>query len=148
MIVIREGQEPVEMKTGNEPFQTAILVAFALWGLVSLATLHSVSTTTTRTLPTWGIYLFFVGLTVSSVTALMGVVYQVWQKEFVGFYIERSGLVALAGLCGAYSVWALAASGARAIAFALILTSIGLASLVRIRRIRSDLRQVRPGDAS
>lgn len=147
MIVIREGQEPVEVKTGDEPFQTAILVAFALWGLTSLATLHSVSTSTTRTLPTWGIYLFFAGLAVSSVTALVGIVYQVWRKEFVGFYVERAGLVALTGLCGAYSVWALAASGARAIAFALILTAIGTASLVRIRRIRADLRQVRPGGA-
>jgi hypothetical protein len=147
MIVIREGQEPVEVKTGDDPFQTAILVAFALWGIVSLATLHSVSTTTTRTLPTWGVYLFFTGLTVGSVTTLVGVLYQVWLKEFIGFYIERAGLVALTGLCLAYSVWALAASGARAIAFALILTSIGTASLVRIHRIRNDLRQVRSGGA-
>jgi hypothetical protein len=147
MIVIRDGQEPVEVKTGAEPFQTAILVAFALWGVVSLATLHSVSTTTTRTLPTWGIYLFFTGLTVGSITTLVGVVYEAWLKKFVGFYIERAGLIALTGLCLAYSVWALAASGARAIAFALILTAIGTASLVRIRRIGSDLRQVRPGGA-
>lgn len=147
MIVIRDGQEPVEVKTGNEPFQTAILVAFALWGVVSLATLHSVSTNTTRTLPAWGTYLFFIGLTVSSVTTLVGLIYQVWLKEFIGFYIERAGLVALAGLCVAYSVWALAASGARAIAFALILTAIGTASLVRVHRIRTDLRQVGPGGA-
>jgi hypothetical protein len=147
MIVIRDGQEPVEVKTGNEPFQTAILVAFALWGVTSLATLHKVSTNTTRTLPTWGIYLFFIGLTVGSVTALVGVVYQTWLKDLLGFYIERAGLVALAGLCVAYSVWALAASGARAIAFALILTAIGGASLVRIRRIKTDLRQVRSGGA-
>lgn len=145
--MIREGQEPVELRTGNEPFQAAILVAFALWGLTSLATLHRVSTSTTRTLPTWGIYLFFAGLAVSSITALVGIVYQVWRKEFIGFYIERAGLVALAGLCVAYSVWALAASGARAVAFALILTAIGAASLVRIRQIGSDLRQVRPGGA-
>lgn len=142
--MIRDGHEPVEMRTGNEPFQTAILVAFALWGLVSLATLHSVSTSTTRTLPTWGIYLFFAGLTISCGTALAGVwVYQVWLKEFIGFYIERAGLVALSGLSVAYSVWALTASGARAIAFALVLTAIGGASIVRILRIRGDLRRVK-----
>lgn len=147
MIVIRDGQEPVEVRTGGEPFQTAILIAFALWGLTSLATLHNVTNPTTRTLPTWGLYLFFAGLTVSSGTTLVGVVWQTWLKEFIGFYIERAGLVALAGLCGAYSVWALAASGARAIAFALILTGIGVASLVRIRQIRTDLKQVEPGGA-
>lgn len=145
--MIRDGQEPVEVRTGGEPFQTAILIAFALWGLTSLATLHNVTNTTTRTLPTWGLYLFFAGLTVSSGITLVGVVWQTWLKEFIGFYIERAGLVALAGLCGAYSVWALAASGARAIAFALILTAIGTASLVRIRRIRTDLRRVRSGGA-
>lgn len=142
MLVIREGEPPVEMKTGDEPYEVFILSGFALWGVYGLLSLSRVATPTVQTIPTWGAYLFYASLAAGCLVSLLGIVYQVAWKKFLGFYIERAGLVVLVGLCTAYSVWAVAASGTRAIAFAIILSAIGGASLLRIFRIRKGLRAV------
>lgn len=145
--MIRDGHEPIEVHSGSEPFQVAILIACSLWGIVGLATLATVSTVTSRTIPTAGVYVFYAGLSVCSLVTLTGVIYEAWLKKVLGFYVERAGLFSLAGLCGAYSTWALAASGVRAISVVFLLLAIGVASSVRIWRITVGLKKVAAGGA-
>jgi hypothetical protein len=121
------------------------MIAFALWGCTSLATLSSVTTTTTRTLPSAGVYVFFALMTVGCLVALLGVAYQVIWKKILGFHLERAGQFELMGLCGAYATWALAASGARALGFAYIMFGIVVAAAWRTARISKSLRKVRGG---
>lgn len=146
MLVIRDGQEPIELRTGDEPYQVCILIGFSLWGGTSLASFASVGTTTTRTLPLWGVYAFFALMTAGCTAALVGVFYQVVLKKFLGFELERAGQLELIGLCGAYAVWALAASGARAIGFAYIMLAIVAAATWRTVRISKGLRRLRRGE--
>lgn len=148
MLVIREGKPPVEMRTGDEPFEVLILSTFALWGIYGIVSLSRAATATTNTIPAWGAYTFFGFLFGGCLVSLLGIAYQVIWKRFLGFYIERSGLFALLGLSTAYSVWAWAASGAKAGGFILVLAGIGGGAVWRILRIRSDLRKVAKGGSS
>lgn len=147
MLVIRDGQDPVDLRTGDEPYQVCILIGAGLWGCTSLATLGRVATTTTRTLPLWSVYVFFALMAVGCIGALVGVVYQVFLKKFLGFHLERAGQLELMGLCGAYAVWALAASGARALGFAYIMLAITAAAAWRTARISRGLRKLQGGDS-
>lgn len=142
MLVIREGESPIELKTGDEPFEVFILCAFALWGVYGTLSLSKVTTATASTIPTWGAYVFYGVLGVGCTVSLVGIVYQVVLNKILGFYIERSGLQSLIGLCAAYSVWAWAASTWKAVGFILVLGGIGGACGWRIRRINRGLRAV------
>lgn len=143
--MIREGGEPVELRTGDEPYQVCLMIGFALWGCTSLATLSSVTTTTTRTLPLASVYVFFTLMTAGCLVALVGVAYQVIWKKILGFHLERAGQFELMGLCGAYATWALAASGARALGFAIIMGAVVVAAAWRTVLISKGLRKVRGG---
>jgi hypothetical protein len=147
MLVIRDGKDPVDLRTGDEPYQVCILIGAGLWGCTSLATLGQVTTTTTRTLPLWSVYVFFALMAAGCIVALVGVVYQVFLKKFLGFHLERAGQLELMGLCGAYAVWALAASGARALGFAYIMFAITAAATWRTVRITRGLRKLQGGDS-
>jgi hypothetical protein len=145
MLVIRDGLNPIELRTGDEPYQVCILIGAGLWGCTSLATLGKVTTTTTRTLPLWSVYVFFALMAAGCVAALVGVAYQVFLKKFLGFHLERAGQLELMSLCAAYAVWALAASGARALGFAYIMLAIAAAAAWRTVRISKGLRDLRQG---
>jgi hypothetical protein len=148
MLVIREGKPPVLVRTGLEPYQICFLGAMATWGTQSLFTLSSLSTTTTRSIPSAGAYVFFAVLAAGSLMVVTGVFYEVVLKKILGFTIERAGLYVLMGLCSAYAVWAGAASGSRALAFIYFMAAMFLGSAWRALRIRKDLREVARGGGS
>jgi hypothetical protein len=145
VIVIREGQDPVEVRSGDEPYQLAILGACAVWGVTGLVTLSRATTSTTSTIPLWGAYVFFAFLSATCLVSLAGVAYEVLRRQLFGFYLERAGLIALVGLCVCYSIWAVVASGVRAASLVYLLGAVWIASSVRIRRISSGLREVAKG---
>lgn len=145
MIVIREGREPVVVRTGDEPFQVCLMAYFLAWGGVSLLALNRISGSSSRIIPVWGVYLFFSCLVVGCALTLAGIAAVRFRQNLFGLEIERAGLSALAGLLIAYSLWTLAAAGPRATGFVLIVGGVWSAAVWRIWRITADLKRVDRG---
>jgi hypothetical protein len=143
MLVIRRGQEPVEVRSGAEPFQLTLLTICLAWGVITLSALPQIAGATARSLPTWSVYLFSAALAAGSALALVGVAFEWFKKSLIGVYIERAGLTALAGLALGYSVWVVSALGFTRSAFAvLFLAIIWIGSGLRILLITLDLAGV------
>lgn len=96
-----------------------------------------------QTFPSWSQFLWYGGLLLGSLVALVGI----GMNTVTGFLIERGALFWLAGLCGCYGL-AFLAFAERAgtfhvvyvVAFVLAFAAVNLA---RARQVRSDIDRMR-----
>lgn len=148
MLVIREGKQPVVVRTGDEPFQVCLMGFFLVWGAVSLLALSKISGSSSRIIPAWGVYVFFACLVIGCALTLIGVGIVRFRENLVGLDIERAALIGLVGLLLCYSLWTFAAAGPRAMGFVLIVGGVWTAAIWRVLRITADLRRVDEDRAS
>jgi hypothetical protein len=123
----------------RSPFEVLIVAAFGVYCSAALVAFDVVATNTLRELPTGAAYTFLVAAIIGSVLTITGVV----RGDSVGVLWERAGLMMLSGICAAYAGWAVAVSGARALAFALLLLAVAAASLWRVIQIHRALSAAR-----
>lgn len=145
MIVIREGQEPVQIRSGFEPFAVTLITACLLWSGTSLAALSKIASTTTRSLPAWSVYVFFTAMVLGTATMLTGVVLERVKASLLGVYVERAGLTGLMGLCLTYSVWVWTATGVRGLGFVYLMGAVWVGAAWRNILIWRDLRTLKRG---
>lgn len=124
----------------RSPFEVMLTVAFGLYCAAGLFAFDRVATTVLRGYPEpWG--RVFLGLSlITCVVTLVGVVRA---HTAFGVLVERVGLVGLAGVCGAYTVWAFGNTGLRGLAFGLLLGALATSSLWRAWQITRALGAAR-----
>lgn len=125
----------------SDPYELCLLSGLFVIGSVGASILHRVPPSAERIIPTWGVYLFFVTLALSSAAVLIGMAL----GTVGGLWLRYGGSIALAGLCGAFSAWTLSASGIAAYRSVIFLGVIMIAALWQSRRI---FRALRPRKAS
>ena len=143
MIVIQEGQRPVEVRTGFQSFQVSLLVALLLWGGTMLAALATVQGATAASFPQWAVYLFFGAMTGGTLTTFVGLALERFRASLLGVLVERAGLTALIGLTLSYSVWVLSVVEAKGLPFAYLMFAVWGGGILRCLEIRTDLKSVK-----
>jgi len=119
-----------------DPLTVLVPVWSALWGVFGAATYAVSRPASTGGIPAWGVYVFFVGLMLISVTLLVGM----WLRSVLGLRIKVFANIALGGLCAWYSVWAMQALGiVRSFVLVSFLLTICVASFWQARRLNSVL---------
>lgn len=112
-------------------------LAFGLYALAGIFAFEKVATTVLRGFPPpWG-RVFLMLAFVTCVVVLVGVA---TAHTANGVLIERGGLVGLAGVCAAYSIWAFGNTGIRALGFGLLLGALAVSSAWRAVQITRALR--------
>jgi hypothetical protein len=95
------------------------------------------------TFPSWSRYLWYGGLLIGAVVALVGIA----QHTVVGLLIERGALFWLSGLCAAYGCAFLAFAGRtdafHAVFVVTFVLAFALVNLVRARQVRRDVDAMR-----
>lgn len=119
-----------------EPYEVTMVFTTFLIGTTGAVLLPTVPPSAERVIPTWGLYLFFVLLALTSLVVLTGIAL----GTVTGLQIQRSGSLALAGLNFTFSAWTLSAAGIAAYRSVIFLFMIMIASLWQARRIHRALR--------
>lgn len=119
-----------------EPYEVTILGGVFVMSSTGAALLHRVPPSAERVLPTWGLYLLFVSMAVTSAVALYGI----WRGTVSGLNLQRGGSIAMAGLCGSFAAWTLSATGIAGFRLVIFLLMVMVAASWQAARIHRALR--------
>lgn len=119
-----------------EPYEVTMVTSTFVIGVAGALLLNRVPPAAERVIPTWGLYVFFVALALTSAAVLLGIA----MGTARGLQLQRSGSIALAGLCFAFTAWTFSAAGLTAYRSVIFLTMITTAALWQSRRIHRALR--------
>lgn len=123
----------------RNPFETFVLCAFILSGVAGLFNPSRASPSVHHVMAEWQLYIWYSGLTTFGGITLAAHLL----RTLLSYYVERSGLMLLSGLCGIYSV-AVVISGGTYYAFAaLTVFFVGLACAARAVQINHEVRVIR-----
>lgn len=123
-----------------EPYEVTANAGLFILGSFGAAVLHTVPPAAERVIPTWGLYLFFVMLALTSAVTLLGII----DDTVAGMNLRRGASIATAGLCVSFTGWTLSAAGITAYRSVIFLLTITVASLWQALRIHRALRPRRP----
>lgn len=143
--MIRDGQPPVQVRSGFEPFAVTLISALLLWSTTTLLALSEVSGTTAQAFPKWAVYVFFGGMVIGALTFLSGIALERLRATTLGVHIERAGLTGLLGLALTYSVWVWMVSGVRGLSFIYLMAAVWTGASWRNLLITIDLRRAKRG---
>jgi hypothetical protein len=120
----------------RNPFELFLLAACLLSGVSGVIDPYRGSQAVVDALPLWELYVWYSGLAIGSLIALLGAL----RRRMLDLYIERMGLSLLTGLTLGYAV-ALVSQANRPLALPVVVTiSFCVACYVRLRQINSELR--------
>jgi hypothetical protein len=121
-----------------DPLTILVPTWAAFWGVVGAATLGLSRPATTEGIPTWGVYAFFIGLTLTSAWVLIAM----RLRPRLG--MELGGWIALGSWSSIYGVWALQALGlVRPLVVVSFLFTICVASFWQAWRLNAWLSQAK-----
>lgn len=122
----------------RHPFEVAMLSVAAIIGASRL--LAHTSGTLERALPDLLVITWYVLLTLSSVTGLVGIF---WREPVTGLLIERAGMSGMFASCIVYTTVLIAFSGWAAVAAAGFVLGFAVAALIRALDIGRMLVRIR-----
>jgi hypothetical protein len=129
---------------GRNWYQVYLLVLTAAFAVASWFT-DSEGQTLITTFPAWGRHIWYGGLLVLALAALVGIA----MHNLTGLLVERAALFVLAGLCGAYGLVFLGFAGrsdpAHAVYVVVLVLAYAAVNLVRATQIRRDVDSIRHG---
>lgn len=127
------------MSVQRSPFETYLLIACVIAGVGGVIDPMRGSSAALKVMPLWELYGWYSGLVVGGTIALFGV----FRRSLISFYIERTGLLLLVGLCALYSLSIILAGGVTLALAALIVVFFAIACVVRVRQIDDEIRLIR-----
>ena len=119
-----------------DPLTVLVPVWCVVWGVIGAALYAATPSAATGGIPAIGVYVFFVGLTLTGGAILLGM----WLRSVNGLKIKLGANVALGSLCLVYSGWAVQALGlVRPFVIVSLLLTISVASFWQARRLNVAL---------
>lgn len=128
----------LEIRSGKHPHEVALLFAALLLGLAGTLFFDETASTTARALPTPFGHVMYAGLGIGALVSLTGVFW----RGLTGALVERAGLVTASTWSLGYGVVILINSGWRGLMFGGFMVAFAAASLVRVKQIGSEARQM------
>jgi uncharacterized membrane protein len=123
----------------HEVYLLVLTILFAVTGWLT----DSKEQIITATFPAWAQSFWYGGLAAGAVLALVGIALH----TLTGLLVERAGLFALAGLCGAYGLTFGALAGrvdpVHSVAITLLVFAFAAVNLARAGQIRREVNGVR-----
>lgn len=125
----------------KSPFEVFLLAALVVSGIAGLINPHG-SSAAIEALPGWARFLWYAGVAVASLGALVGAL----TTRLWSLFIERGSLSMLGVLLVAFAAAIVVVAG-WIVAFSSIVTvGLAVACAVRVRQINVDIRRVLRGD--
>jgi hypothetical protein len=107
------------MTTGRNWYQLMLMVLTIFW-VVTAWVSNNAGQAITASFPVWSQTLWYGGLVVGALVTTIGIVLH----NFIGLLVEKSGLLALVGICAGYSVAFLSFAGRAGIVHVILIVAL------------------------
>lgn len=122
----------------RDPYKTMVTAGFCVVSVAMLARFDHMATGILLAFPRpWG-HVLLGGIVIFSAISLYGIVNQ---RTVRGILWEKVGQFGLAGQYTIYSVWGFSVFGEKATGFAVILLTLAIAAILRVRQIERRKRR-------